>query len=746
MAVTPQLPREFYIPTGVPARTGTRWHVGPSDTLVSQGYTHTGLSGTGLGTALQTAITASSPGDWVVVTSVHPDTGARLFYDATGLTLKVHEPRTSIMSVLIGDAAESGTLVPFGIRVDPIDINLLPTLRTTQVNTPALSTGFNADYTIGGHYWYICGLHLTNADVVVNCPMLMVGGTARYAWLGAHVADHVVVDRVWAEGRGGSFKCARPITVLGHHIAVVNCYSRGGATTSGDAQGIHIVKGIGRANFAGDVLGDPSPVHIENNFTEAEHESMNVGGDVYNLDDLTKPEITDVTIRGNFITKDLRRHPCVGTTYWSGYGMTYDSTLGSQCKNLMEFKQGNRILVEGNHFRHAWRPADNQNYMMVMNTSGARSTSYDPATNVTTHTPPNAWIQYCGIRDITVRYNVFEGMKGWFQFAGCAYSNSALSDRDAPDDGVSTRWRLHDNLILDMRYEPWNRATANSGGYLCSSLATGTTHIGALIGWNCSALAPDGGGWHGGPDDLVMDHNTFFQTGTTPAETYWGWWMLPADGNIQNFPPRGFEFTNNILHCGNRGAYWQGAPWDPPVRQGAAALDRIFTTGGYTVRGNVFIQYGGVANSPPNGMRAGTCVRTNGNQQMNGNFFIKQWSQLGLVSPPADGDLMYYVGDLRLDLGNTNPLATPDVDLNSNVRVLGLATDGGNPGADIDTIEAVSAGVGEYDIALNLISRGFMVGVWGSGGGANTGTPPSNAAVLTGAAGRMNLGIVTQTP
>lgn len=365
---TPELPREYFVPTGVPSTSVTKT-VGPSGT--SGTYDYSGTSGAGLGAALQSAINASSPGWNIVLTTRNPDTLAALKYQGP-IALKVHSPATTTWTVLTTDNAESGALVRFGYRVDPSDTALMPSI-TTNENNPALHTDWNyPTNTIGGHYWYICGVHFyTETGNPLNNPLFGIGCRGgRYAWLSTQVAHHIVVDRCWFEGRAGMTNAnSRGVVIVGHHIAVVNSYVRGFGTNGqswGDAQGVHIAKGIGRANYNGDVLGSNSPVHIENNFIEAEHESMNTGGDFINLNDLTEPEVCDVTYRGNFITKDLKRHPCAGTTLWPSSGITYDSTMGTNAKNLFEVKHGNRLLIEGNHFRSHWMERD-QKYQFVLN-------------------------------------------------------------------------------------------------------------------------------------------------------------------------------------------------------------------------------------------------------------------------------------------------------------------------------------------------------------------------------------------
>ena len=400
---TPTLPREYYIPTGVPdAGTGfggTTYTIGPSGASVN--YDYEGTDGTGLGTQLQTALNALVGGDKLIVTARHPDTGAVLNY-YTGGTFQTHYHTGTSYIVVISDTANNGTLVPFGTRVDPIDAPYMPVLSTSIHNNPTWSFRYD-DSTSGGgddlgsHHWYICGLKFTNHLSVnrQNSGMVYFGGDPGVtAYKKSHLASYCVLDRCWLDAPMISSTYGHvqaTIIVCGHHIAIVNNYIRGATScTSGvDAQGIQLTKGIGPA--------ENSPVSIINNFVEGESECINTGGADVNLDDNGENcQCSDIYIAGNFVAKDLRRWHCVDEAMPEA-GVTYDANTRNGTirliKNLIEFKHGHRVLVEGNYFRHC--PAeDTQHWTLVLTPrSHTTSTGRTPATG--------AWVLFCTNRDMT---------------------------------------------------------------------------------------------------------------------------------------------------------------------------------------------------------------------------------------------------------------------------------------------------------------------------------------------------------
>ena len=89
----------------------------------------------------------------------------------------------------------------------------------------------------------------------------------------------------------------------------------------------------------------PGPYLIENNYLEASGENLMSGGEAIHIKDCIP---SDITIRGNtFFKPDAWR------------------TNGAKVKNLLEIKNGQRVLIEGNVLDGCWRSGQNGNALVL---------------------------------------------------------------------------------------------------------------------------------------------------------------------------------------------------------------------------------------------------------------------------------------------------------------------------------------------------------------------------------------------
>jgi hypothetical protein len=170
---------------------------------------------------------------------------------------------------------------------------------------------------------------------------------------------------------------------------------------------------------------------------------------------------------------------------WDANSPTYTGTLWN-VKNLLELKNAQRVLITGNVFQYNW----------VQGQAG-----YSILFTVRNQSGGNPWAT---VSDVTFMDNVVQHAAGGFDMLG--------TDDDYPS-GPAQRILIQNNLLAD----------------ISSS---------ALYGQNGIAFLLDAA-----PQNVVIDHNTVFQTNTLVVFT-------PPPGTIRLGVPvpltPGFVFTNNI--------------------------------------------------------------------------------------------------------------------------------------------------------------------------------------------------------
>jgi hypothetical protein len=148
-------------------------------------------------------------------------------------------------------------------------------------------------------------------------------------------ADHIIFDQVYMHGDQKTDETTRGLSVTGmNYVAVVDsffsdfwCISKTGTCT--DSQAIE-----------GNSTSVAMPVlKIVNNFLAAAAENILLGGA-----GTGSFQQTDVEIRNNWMYKPLSWYPS---------SSTYDG-VSRITKNLLEFKQCDRCLVEGNVMQNTW--------------------------------------------------------------------------------------------------------------------------------------------------------------------------------------------------------------------------------------------------------------------------------------------------------------------------------------------------------------------------------------------------------
>lgn len=215
---------------------------------------------------------------------------------------------------------------------------------------------------------------------------------------------------------------------------------------------------------------------LYNNFISAAGESWIIGGGGVGATTVTP---TDFEVRHNFSYKNPNLALCTGC-----------SGQHPEFKNLGEFKNAQRILVEGNVFRNSWQgwQTDQSGYCFLLTPK-----NQGPNTN------PNAIVT-----DATVRFN---------DFGNCV---NGIQSAPVPDDDGSKSLglhnaSLHDNLLQGLNFN-LNNAAIGNGKATCFQATNGQVGPANLFNYtiehNTCAIAAAGPFTNSGFDSTLDETNT----------------------------------------------------------------------------------------------------------------------------------------------------------------------------------------------------------------------------------------------
>ena len=225
------------------------------------------------------------------------------------------------------------SLPPPGTRVSPQHAALMAKITTN----PSELYGFAVETQEGAHHYRFIGIEVTGADpgaTVQQYGLVIIDGThhdsnnvLQLQPTNALTPHHIVIDRCYIHGTPtGEF--IRGVLMNGLHIAIVDSYLSNFHSRSSDTQ-------------AAIAWNTPGPLKLVNNYLEAAGENVMFGGAA----SVTAGYIpSDIEVRSNFFDKPLSWRP--GDSSYAG--------IPWLVKNLIEFKDGQRALVEGNVFGHHW--------------------------------------------------------------------------------------------------------------------------------------------------------------------------------------------------------------------------------------------------------------------------------------------------------------------------------------------------------------------------------------------------------
>jgi hypothetical protein len=226
----------------------------------------------------------------------------------------------------------------------------------------------------------------------------------------------------------------------------------------------------------------PGPLKIVNNYLSAAGENIMFGGSGGQADFAT----SDIEIRNNYVFKPLEWVPLSLPPRNSQSG-------GMVVKNLLEFKNAQRVLVDGNIFENVWA-AGQTGYAIVL-------------TVRTSQSGDNAVLN-----DITITNNVLKNVASGFNTLGADDACGGTGYTSCHNAGSQGRWYIANNLITF--YNP--------------TLQGGTGNVGIAFKQGLNRPLGTTPPTLGFIQNVVFQHNTLISAASKPCA--WGVYFGDASG------------------------------------------------------------------------------------------------------------------------------------------------------------------------------------------------------------------------
>lgn len=327
--------------------------------------------------------------------------------------------------VIIRSDVPDTSLPPEGTRLTPANAGVLAKIVSTNAS-PAVQTASRAN-----SYWFM-GVEITvPSQTSLNYGVVVIGNSESQV---SQLPFNIVFDRCYIHGNdNGEIK--RGVDANGVSIAIINStLDNFHSSTQGNSFDTQAIL----------AYNTPGPLKIVNNFLEGSGENVMFGGATSRLPSPLLP--SDIELRFNHFHKRL--------TWFKNPQMPY------VVKNILEFKFGQRALIEGNLFENNWAQAQS-GWGIVLTPRGQ-----------------NGQMPWATITDITFRFNIFRQSGNGINIAAQDSNGASLA---------TERLSMHDNLMEDIAVR-WN----------------GTGHLLQILSVPPSKVASR---------DFWINHNTAFQEG-----------------------------------------------------------------------------------------------------------------------------------------------------------------------------------------------------------------------------------------
>jgi hypothetical protein len=426
---------------------------------------------------LQAALDAARPGDVLLLPAgatyvgnfVLRNTGATRGDAPAGGWIVV---RTDVSDGVLGAA---------GTRMTP---SRAAKLELARILSPNYSAAVGTAE--GAHHWRLTGVEIGVTPAATKVNMLVRFGDSSGPQRSlAAMPHHLIVDRSYVHGTP-SLDLRRCITLNSATSAVVDSWITECHSNNGDSQAVLGFNGAG-------------PFKIENNYLAAGHEVVMFGGG----DPGIAGHITsDIELRHNHITR-----PLAWRNKW-------------QVKNLVETKNVQRLLVEGNVIENTWKDGQT-GFAIVMKSENQDGTA-----------------PWSVSRDVTVRYNHIRNTGSVFTMSGMG-TNSHKST-------IGERFLVTHNLAEGVNVGPY---TGDGIAFqLLGALTDAVITHNTIINQNAKA---SGVVFDGAPTRRLVMHSNLFQGGPYGVH---GTGTGTGRSALERYAP-GAVFRRNVIVGGDCSVY-----------------------------------------------------------------------------------------------------------------------------------------------------------------------------------------------
>ena len=366
---------------------------------------------------LQNAINAATCGDTIVLVAGSTYSGNFAI------------PPTSCAGWIVIQSSALASLPSPGTRVGPSNVS-----NMAKISTP--NTGDAIQFLPNSNHWRLVGLEITTSYMsTTNTVFYLVSAglqsdASTAISVQSQLPAYLIFDRIYIHGLATT-NTNHGIQMDARSIGVVDSYCDEIHNNGADSQCFVSWNGVG-------------PYLIQNNFIQAGAEDILFGGADPGISNLVP---SDITIVGNTIQKNQ---------LWRGKAAPYNWVI----KNLVEFKNAQRILLDGNVIQDVWESG--QVGFAVLSTPRNQS----------------GHCSWCVVQDVTVTHNLIQH--------ACMGTEIAGSDNNYPSL-PSARVLVQNNVYNDISNANW---CGGSGGGWLFELAINATTI--------------------APHDITIDHNTAF--------------------------------------------------------------------------------------------------------------------------------------------------------------------------------------------------------------------------------------------
>lgn len=357
--------------------------------------------------------------------------------------------------IVIRSSAPDSSLPAPGTRITPAFASVLPKIITPNTE-PALEALDAA------HHYRLIGLECTVATATQTTYNLVALGDVQNSL--AQMPHNLILDRVYLHGNPTA-TLRRAVKLNSASTAIIDSYLSDCHEVGNDSQA------IGGWNGAG-------PFKIVNNYLEGAGENLIIGGGDPAVLNLVP---SDIEIRRNHFFKPLSWR--LGDPSYAG--------MAWGVKNLLELKNAQRVLVDGNILEHNWVHAQ-IGYAILFTVRNQDGTA-----------------PWSVVQDITFTNNIVRKSSAGINMHGTDNNQRSVTSR---------RIRISNNLFLEIDSQRWS---------------------GPGIGFQLI----------GGPHEVTIEHNTIFHSGNIIATSDAPTEMLVFRNNL--FPHNEYGVKGDSRDTGN---------------------------------------------------------------------------------------------------------------------------------------------------------------------------------------------------